>query len=153
MDEQEGFGEKGAVALKKPRNAAPSTDIMEDMADEDIWAAMEDLERARASAEVEAPIVDTEFVCNVRGCDRHYLRTGQADDALHTANRTRDGKDFCIRFRLTRTFKATYTEHGVEPSQVMCRAWAHRMQHVFAVSSAPLINIRLSSRPMTKLRI
>ena len=134
LDITEAFGPQGETAAKKLRASASSERDDEPPSDELVWEAIADMEKARAAHVVDEPHEDMEFSCKVRGGTRHFARTGKANDALQASNNSDRGNTFCEGFHMSRTFKATFSEHGEDASRVLCRAWAHRMQHFFELA-------------------
>ena len=138
------FGYGGAPGKKESKYFSSSSSMhsqdKEDLPEpdeEELLAAVTDLEKARAALGVDVAVLQQDFVTRVRG-----RRTPTADEvagpmALQCQTRTDVGRDFCKRRGLQVTFKCSYaTVDGHDNAGVLCRAWCHRMQFFLDLEQA-----------------
>ena len=130
LDEKVGYGGAGSMGTKS-RGSAEDADEEQYVPDEDeIWAALRDLEKARAEVAEEGGFEQVDFGTRVRGRRVATASEAAGAHALQAVARTELGKHFCDRRGLASTFKCTMSVHGVH-SGILCRSWCHRMQHFF----------------------
>ena len=94
LDIKEAFGTTGESAAKKLRAGSSSDGDPDPVPDEAVWDAVEQMERARATLGLEAPVVDMEFTCHLRGGTAHLLATGSAPDAIQASSKGDAGRAF-----------------------------------------------------------
>ena len=97
------------------------------------WAEL-DLARALVSAGDEER-GDRDFVVKVRHSTEKAL-AGEGPDALQAQTRTELARDWCNRHKLQTTFKATFSRYGFDTSNILARAWCHRMQYFWDMEMA-----------------
>ena len=75
-----------------------------------------------------------QFVPKPRGGRSEMLKSGEPVHAMQGQCIGADAERWARR-RGQVTFKATFSEHGAEPSTILARAWCHRM-HFFCLEQA-----------------
>ena len=100
--------------------------------DDEIWAGLAQLERARISEGFAAAAagVSRDFTPSVRGGTSELLRSGIAVHAAQGHCTNLEATAWARGFAHT-TFKATHSEHGPAESSALVRSWCHRMQFFF----------------------
>ena len=105
---------------------------MPTVTEDDLFAGLADMERARAAEVVVASERGfRDFVLTHRGGRRHLAKEGVWGDAVQSKS-LKDGHDWAKKNGFNVTFKATFTDELPEDTcRILGRAWCHRMQYFF----------------------
>ncbi|CAK0850441.1 unnamed protein product [Prorocentrum cordatum] len=141
LDATQGF-DTGSDALSTiSRQSARDSDCHGGAAlevdEETMIQQLAELEKARLAAAQENLAAGCgDFVSRVRGGESQVRKDGQGVHAMQGQTANAFAHAWAKRRDLQVTFKATFLEHGVSESKVLCRAWCHRMQHFYSLEVA-----------------
>ena len=138
LDCKEGFsrGKSGAAGSGHSESGDPGSDSGCAIDEDEILAGLRDLERAHADAAVEVAATGArDFVPRPRGGPSQIRETGEGVHAMQGQTTNADAEAWA-RLHGATTFKCTFTEHGVDASKILVRAWCHRMQYFFDAEMA-----------------
>ena len=130
LDQQQGFwAEVRKEDEKEKRLERAKEAVVHEYDEEELLAGLTAVDRAR-SAERELAVASgaTDFMASENAGESTLLKKGIYHDAVQGKCISKIGRDFADRRGLQSTFKCTFRTHDEEPSRIMARAWAHRMQ-------------------------
>ena len=103
---------------------------------DDDWmaAAFEEVERVRLELEADMPYEPTDdFHCFVRWCRRNILETGEGADSYRAEAWSEPAKRWARLYRIPRSCTATFSVYGHHNARQLCLFWAHRMAFFFGL--------------------